>query len=118
MEIKESKKLIGNISLILGSTKHKAEIGYWIGEEFWNKGYCTEAMKAVVKYAFTARSINKITSRHMAMNPASGKVMVKSGLVQEGYLKQDVCKNGHYVDSLVYGLVKSDWKAMALRRGQ
>jgi ribosomal-protein-alanine N-acetyltransferase len=115
IEIKESKKLIGNISLMLDSTKHKAEIGYWIDEEFWNKGFCTEALKAVIKYAFTARSINKITSRHLVTNPASGKVMVKSGLAQEGYLKQDVYKNGHYFDTLVYGLVKTDWMAMVLK---
>lgn len=102
-------KLIGNISLMLNKTNHRAEIGYWIGEEFWNKGYCTEAMKEVIKYAFTVRAMNKITCRHIATNPASGKVMIKSGLVQEGYLKHDIHKNGHYFDTLVYGLLKSDW---------
>lgn len=109
IELKESKKLIGNISLMLNKINHRAEIGYWIGEEFWNKGYCSEAMKAVIRYGFTSRVINKITCRHIMTNPASGKVMKKSGLVQEGYLKQDIYKNGHYFDTLVYGILKSDW---------
>jgi ribosomal-protein-alanine N-acetyltransferase len=109
IELKSSKKLIGNISLIINKANHRAEIGYWVGEEFWNQGYCTEAMKEVIRYAFTSRVINKITCRHIMTNPASGKVMMKSGLVQEGYFRQDIYKNGHYFDTLVYGLLKSDW---------
>jgi ribosomal-protein-alanine N-acetyltransferase len=106
IELKASKKLIGNISLMINKTNHRAEVGYWIGVEFWNHGYCTEAMMEVIKYAFTRPEINKITCRHIMTNPASGKVMLKSGLVQEGYLKQDIFKNGQYFDTLVYGLLK------------
>lgn len=109
IELKATNKLIGNISLMINKTNHRAEIGYWVGEEYWNKGYCTEAMKEVIRYAFTARVINKITCRHIMTNPASGKVMLKSGLVQEGYLKQDIYKNGRYFDTLAYALLKSDW---------
>lgn len=110
IELQSSQKLIGNISLIIDNKNHKAEVGYWIGEEHWNKGYCSEAMRAVIEYAFGVRGLNKITCRHMATNPASGKVMVKNGMTQEGYFKQDLYKNGQFVDMVVYGLSSIEWE--------
>lgn len=107
--LRTTSKLIGNISLMINKPNQKAEIGYWLGEEYWNNGYCTEAMKEVIKYAFEVKNINKITCRHMMTNPSSGKVMIKSGLTQEGYLKQELLKNGQFYDTVVYGLLKSDW---------
>ena len=110
IELKSENILVGNISLMMSKAHCKAEIGYWIGEEFWNKGYCTEAMREVVRYAFEVRGLNKITCRHVMTNPASGKVMLKSGLTQEGYLKQEIIKNGRFYDMLVYGLLKAEYK--------
>ncbi len=107
--LKGANKLIGNISLMINKANQKAEIGYWLGEEHWNNGYCTEAMKEVIKYAFEVRNLNKITCRHMMTNPSSGKVMIKSGLTQEGYLKQELLKDGQFYDTVVYGLLKSEW---------
>ncbi len=109
IELNESKKLVGNLSLILNLKNSRSEIGYWIGEEFWNKGFCTEAMIAAVKYAFEIKKLNKITCRHIAINPASGKVMTKAGMIQEGYLKQDSFRDNQFQDMVVYGLLKSDW---------
>lgn len=110
IETHSDKKLVGNISLMINKSNHKAEIGYWIGEDYWNQGYCTEAMKEVIKYAFESKGLNKITCRHMMTNPASGKVMIKSGLQREGYLKQELFKNNKFYDTVVYGLLKEDWK--------
>ena len=110
IELQSSQKLIGNISLIFDKKNHKAEIGYWVGVEFWNQGYCSEAMKAVIDYAFEVRGLNKITCRHMATNPASGKVMIKNGMAQEGVLKHDLYKDGRFVDIVVYGLLRIEWE--------
>ncbi len=109
LEQTNSKKLIGSLSLMLNLKNLRAEIGYWVGEEFWNKGFCTEAMIAAVKYAFEIKKLNKITCRHIATNPASGKVMTNAGMVQEGYLKQDSFRDDKFQDMVVYGLLKSDW---------
>jgi RimJ/RimL family protein N-acetyltransferase/GNAT superfamily N-acetyltransferase len=107
--LKTTSKLVGNISLMINKSNQKAEIGYWLGEEHWNNGYCTEAMKKVIEYAFNVKKLNKITCRHMMTNPSSGKVMIKSGLNQEGYLKQELLKNGQFYDTIVYGLLKCEW---------
>lgn len=112
IELNESNFLIGCISLGVSKTHQRAEVGYWIGEENWSKGYCSEAAKAAFKYAFEEMKLNKITSRHMLENPASGKVMQNAGMEQEGILRQDFCKNGRFVDMVVYGLLKDQWVKM------
>ena len=78
--IKESSQYIGGISFveIIGD---EAEIGYWIGVPFWNKGYCTEAGKMLIDYGFSTMGLSKITARHLSTNPRSGKVLEKLGLV-------------------------------------
>lgn len=109
IELVEGQKLIGSIGLGINKANSRAEVGYWIGEEYWNKGYCSEAAKAAFRYAFEDLHLNKITSRHMFENPASGKVMENAGMEKEGILKQDFYKNGRFVDIVVYGLLRANW---------
>lgn len=55
-------------------------IGYNFHYDYWHKGYCTEAMRAIVDYAHNELGVNKICSYHAVDNPRSGKVMEKLGL--------------------------------------
>lgn len=55
-------------------------IGYNIHYDYWHKGYCTEAMKAIIDFAHNTLDVNKICSCHAVDNPRSGKVMEKCGL--------------------------------------
>lgn len=55
-------------------------IGYNLHFDYWHKGYCTEAMRAIVDYAHNTLGVNKICSHHAVENPRSGKVMEKLGL--------------------------------------
>jgi len=110
IEDANSKKLVGCISFMLSKAHKKAEAGYWVGEEFWGKGYCTEAMNIGIEFSFKHFDLNKITSRHLAQNPASGKVMIKAGMTQEGFLKQEIFRHGSYSDLVVYGLLRSEWE--------
>ncbi len=107
--LKSSKVLIGCISIDgISKTHQRGEAGYWIGCDYWNQGYCTEALKALISFGFENMNLNKITSRHMAKNPASGKVMLKAGMRQEGLLKDDCFRYGQFEDSVVYGLLRKD----------
>jgi RimJ/RimL family protein N-acetyltransferase len=51
--LKAGGELIGAIGLVLKLNQENAELGYWIGKPFWGQGYCTEAGRGVLKYAFT-----------------------------------------------------------------
>lgn len=101
--------LAGGISLTVDTRFSRAELGYWLGQPFWNKGITTEAAKAVIHFAFHTLHLNKITSSYLESNPASGRVMEKCGMEREGVLKQHVCKGKEFHNLHVYGLVKSDY---------
>ncbi|REC48836.1 GNAT family N-acetyltransferase [Chryseobacterium pennipullorum] len=82
----------------------KAELGYWIGIPYWNKGYVTEAAKAVVDFGFKTLGFNKIFATHIPHNPASGKIMEKIGMEKEALLKQETKKGGVYFDLVMYSI--------------
>jgi len=108
--LKESGQLIGCMSIDAIAGQKKAELGYWIGEEFWGKGYGTEAAREIVKYGFDVLKLNKIQARHSAENPASGKIMLKIGMEKEGFLKADMIRFDQVRDTVVYGLLNKDLK--------
>ena len=103
--IRESGILIGTVSLLDISSKHqRAELGYWTGVDFWGSGYCTEAVCRLIPFAYEHLETTRIVARCFARNPASARVMEKSGLQHEGYLPKHTLKNGRYEDVLLYGL--------------
>jgi len=75
----ESGPLIGAISLV-STSKQEAELGYWIGREHWGFGYCTEAVKKLLEFGCVELGFAKIVAKHLAINPASGRVMQKCGM--------------------------------------
>jgi len=101
---------IGGIGLTVEPRFNRAEVGYWLGEPFWNRGYVTEATRAIIRFGFENLGLNKITSSHLVQNPASGRVMQKSGMTREGELKEHIRKDSAYHTLIVYGLTRSDYE--------
>ena len=107
--LKFTEELIGAIGLVIDKDFNRAELGYWIGKDYWNKGYCTEGSRAVLEYGFDQLLLHKITASHFARNPSSGKVMRKIGMEKEGFFKKHVPKSGNYEDLVVYGILRGEW---------
>lgn len=84
----------------------KAELGYWLGIPYWNKGYVTEAAKAIVNFGLNEIMFNKIFATHFLHNPASGRIMEKIGMGQEAVLIKEVKKDGEYFDLVRYCILK------------
>ena len=101
--------LIGAIGLTIDGRFNKAELGYWIGKPFWNKGYATEAAKAVIGFGFGELRLNRIGAGHFARNPSSGRVMEKIGMQPEGTTRQAAVKWGKYEDMVLYGILRDNW---------
>ena len=80
---KITNKLLGAISLMDIEDSH-AKLGYWVGETYWGRGYCTEAAVAIIKYSFSELGITRIVAQHLSTNLASAKVMKKSGMYHTG----------------------------------
>lgn len=104
----ESGLLIGAIGLEIHPKHRRAEVGYWIGKDYWGQGFATEALKVVLAYGFS-RGINRIWAEHFANNPASGRVMQKAGMKHEGTLRQHMVKWDRPVDCEVYGVLASEF---------
>ncbi|MDH5229131.1 MAG: GNAT family N-acetyltransferase [Gammaproteobacteria bacterium] len=71
--------LIGAISIIR-IHQQQAEIGYWIGVPFWGKGYATEALQTIIKFAFKQLRLKRLSANYLQRNPASGRVLTKAGM--------------------------------------
>lgn len=85
----------------------KAELGYWMGKPFWNKGYITEAAVALIDFGFRELEFNKIYATYFLHNPDSGRIMEKIGMQKEALLKQHLKKEGEYFDIMMYSVFKS-----------
>jgi [ribosomal protein S5]-alanine N-acetyltransferase len=55
------------------------ELGYWLGEPYWNRGYASEAAEALRDYAFEVLKLPHIVAGHFSDNHASGRVLTKLG---------------------------------------
>lgn len=109
IRLKEEEKFIGGIGLKVNLRFNSAELGYWIAELFWNKGYATEAVQTILKFAFEEANINKVVATHLTNNVASGKVMIKNRMIQEGELKDHIYKENNYQSLVQYRLTKSEY---------
>ena len=99
---------VGGIGIHLGIDfdRHTAELGYWLGEEFWARGITTEAVVAFSDFCFDAFSLRRIYAEPFANNRASARVLEKAGFVFESCLKNNVIKDGKLLDSLLYARTK------------
>ncbi len=104
--LKENGKLAGAIGLNLQLNFELAELGYWIGKEYWNNGYCSEAARLIIDYAFNHYKLHKIYATYFTNNPASGKVMEKAGMHFEGTLREHLFHWGEYKNLNYYCIFK------------
>lgn len=103
--ITKGDAVIGAMTLSHNKAFRQGELAYWIGEPYWNKGYGTEAARTVVAFGFEQKKLHKICARFFASNPASGKIMEKIGMQQEGILRDHVYKNGRYENLVCYSML-------------
>ena len=87
------------------------ELGYFIKEKHWNRGYVTEAGQAVIRYAFEKDNVQKIEASCLEENKASERIMIKLGLRKEGLLLKHQLHEGQLKNRLLYGIIKEEWLA-------
>jgi len=86
--------------------KHRAYIGYCLHPNFRGKGIMTEAVKLVSSYAFKKYKLKRLEAYCRTFNKPSAKVLKKSGFKLEGILRKNKCKDGKYLDDMVWAIVK------------
>ena len=109
--LRETDTVIGTIGFVWYSTDNNAaELGYSFSREYWNHGYATQALQAVIDSVFSSLPLNRLEAQHDVRNPASGRVMQKCGLTQEGILRGRIMNKGEYIDTALYSILRSDWE--------
>jgi len=98
-------ELYGAIGISHNKNYHKGEMGYWIGEQFWGRGFTTEAAAALIDFVFTAKGFHKVFAYHFDFNPASGRVMQKVGMNHVGTFVDNVFKDGKYITEHCYEII-------------
>jgi [ribosomal protein S5]-alanine N-acetyltransferase len=86
--------------------KKNAELGYWLGENYWGKGIITAAIKQMTEFAFATYDITRIYARPFGNNTASQKVLEKAGFTLEARIEKSIFKNGEFLDELIYAVRK------------
>jgi len=102
--------LIGCIDIRFPRHPRQADIGYWLGVPYWNKGYMTEAVRLVCYLSFKHLDAARAYATVFAGNNGSRKVLEKNGFSVDGTLRSHVFKRGQFVDSWFLTLLRSEWE--------
>lgn len=97
--------------------RFNGEIGYWLSEHHWGKGIMSDAVEAMVEYAFTQTRWIRLFACIYENNPASMRVLEKCGFHHEAVHKKAVMKEGVLLDEHLYALLKDQWKGAQFRQG-
>jgi len=107
----EDSGVIGECVLLnLDSQHRRAEVGYALGRFHWGHGYMKEALAHLLEFAFGSMGLNRIAAYIDPPNVASIRVVQKLGFRQEGCLRERRWANGEAFDSLVYALLRREWR--------
>ncbi|MEC4890793.1 MAG: GNAT family N-acetyltransferase [Nitrospira sp.] len=102
-------RVIGSIGLDIAAAHRHARMSYWLGQPYWNRGYGTEAVQALLAYGFQQLHLHRIYAPHFLNNPASGRVLQKAGMRYEGRLREHYVRFGQSVDVELYGLLEQEF---------
>jgi [ribosomal protein S5]-alanine N-acetyltransferase len=111
IELRAERKIIGTIDLRNYNSIHRCgEIGYVIRKNYWNKGFVTEAIKAVIDYGFRELNLNRVEAHCEHENTGSWRAMEKSGMKYEGSLREKVYIKDRFRTMKMYSILKKEWK--------
>lgn len=102
---------VGSIALCRddGMYRPRAELGYWLAEDFWGKGIMTEAVRRICKEGFARwDDLLRIYAEPYARNAGSRRVLEKAGFTLEGILRRNVFIWGEVCDSCMYALLTEE----------
>jgi ribosomal-protein-alanine N-acetyltransferase len=112
----DDDELLGGLSLsnVRRGVTQAAVLGYWLGLPFIRNGYMTEAVGAIVRFAFQELRLHRVEAATMPGNSASIRVLENNGFRPEGYARRLLKINGAWEDHVLHALIADE--AMQARR--
>jgi RimJ/RimL family protein N-acetyltransferase len=110
----EDDRLLGDIVLDVNCwNTGDAFVGIGLGDrELWGRGYGTEAMQLLLRFAFTEVNLRRVTLTVFEYNPRAVRAYEKAGFRHEGRLRQRLCREGRRWDELYMGILREEWQAL------
>jgi RimJ/RimL family protein N-acetyltransferase len=107
----QEDRLIGFIGLFGVAWMHgDAWVGIGIGEQdCWGKGYGTDAMRVILRYAFTELNLHRVTLGVFEYNPRAIRSYEKAGFTVEGRERQRLYRDGEHADGFIMGVLREEW---------
>ncbi len=102
--------LVGGLSFsyVRRGVTQACSLGYWIGERHARRGYMSDAVGAVLTFAFGSLRLHRVEAACLPHNAASIGLLEKVGFQREGYARRYLCINGSWQDHLLYAVVADD----------
>jgi RimJ/RimL family protein N-acetyltransferase len=110
----QDDRLIGTIGLGgIAWTHGDAFVGIGLGERaYWGKGYGTDAMRLILRFAFIELSLHRVSLDVFAYNPRAIKSYEKAGFKHEGQMRQMLHREGRRWDMVFMGITREDWECL------
>ena len=108
--VKRTDKIIGSVDFNHRHEDDVLEIGYTLHPDYWGRGYVPEAARALIDLAFKELDLHKIELTCFGYNVQSQRVAEKLGFALEARIRDRKDAQGNRCDSLIYGLLKSEWE--------
>ena len=106
----EEDKHIGFFALWVDLIHSEAWVGIGIGDrQFWGKGYGTDVMKVILRYAFTEVNLRRVTLNVFEYNVRAIRSYEKTGFRHEGRMRQVLKREGQRWDMLFMGILREEW---------
>jgi [ribosomal protein S5]-alanine N-acetyltransferase len=109
IELKETGRVIGRCDLGGFVLKSMADIAYYLSKDYWNKGFISEAVNAVICFGFERLGLHRIQATVMPENEASIRVLEKVGFSREGLLRQ-YSFGREFHDTVMMAILSKDWR--------
>lgn len=103
-------KWVGSMGFHTIKLDHEwAEIGYWLDGDYVGKGIMTECVKSIINYGFNELHLHRIQIICDSRNVKSKAIPERLGFKQEGFIRESRKHENGFSDSLIYGLLKTEW---------
>ncbi len=107
----EEENMIGSIGFYeINKQDRKANINYWLINDYVGKGIITQSCKAIINYGFEELKLNRLEIRCATENTKSQAVPERLGFIKEGKLRSCEWLNNRFVDHFVYSMLKEEWQ--------
>jgi ribosomal-protein-alanine N-acetyltransferase len=103
-------RLLGGMTLsnIRRGVTQAASLGYWLGLSHVRQGYMTEAVRAVIPFAFHELRLHRLEAACMPTNSGSIRVLERCGFEREGYARRYLRINGEWEDHILFARIADD----------